>query len=40
MKKVTVIGDIMVEPPFMEQVAKDGEYDFTPSFMPLKRILE
>ena len=40
MKKVTVIGDIMVEPPFMEQVGKSSGYDFTPSLMPLKSILE
>lgn len=39
MKKVTVIGDIMVEPPFMEQVGKNGSYDFTPSLMPLKSVL-
>ena len=24
MNKVTIIGDIMVEPPFMQQVEKDG----------------
>lgn len=40
MKKITVIGDIMVEPPFMEQVAKEGGYDFYPSFAPLKAIFE
>jgi len=40
MKKVTVIGDIMVEPPFMQQVQKDGNWDFTPSFLPLKAILK
>ena len=28
MKKVTIIGDIMVEPPFMQQVEKNDEYDF------------
>ena len=28
MKKVTVIGDIMVEPPFMRQVERGGVYDF------------
>lgn len=39
MKKVTVIGDIMVEPPFMQQVERDGQYDFKPSFAPLKTIL-
>ena len=36
MKKVTIIGDIMVEPPFMQQVEKGGNYDFGPSFAPLK----
>ena len=40
MQKITVIGDIMVEPPFMEQVSKDGKYDFIPSLMPLKALLE
>ena len=39
MKKVTIIGDIMVEPPFMQQVEKDGAYDFKPSFAPLKSVL-
>ena len=38
MKKVTVIGDIMVEPPFMRQVERGGVYDFTPSFLPLKSL--
>ncbi len=38
MKKVTIIGDIMVEPPFMKQVEKNGEYDFKPSFAPLKTL--
>ena len=40
MKKLTVIGDIMVEPPFMQQVQGQGEYDFVPSFAPLKHLLE
>lgn len=40
MKKISLIGDIMVEPPFMEQVARDDEYDFRPSFRPLKALLE
>ena len=39
MKKVTIIGDIMVEPPFMQQVEKDGCHDFGPSFAPLKTLL-
>lgn len=39
MKKVTIIGDVMVEPPFMQQVGKNGEYDFKPSFAALKTIL-
>lgn len=40
MKKITILGDIMVEPPFMQQVEKDGAYNFKPSFAPLKTILE
>jgi len=40
MKKITVIGDIMVEPPFMEQAMRDGNCDFKPSFAPLKAILK
>lgn len=36
MEKVTIIGDIMVEPPFMQQVEKETGYDFRPSFLPLK----
>jgi len=38
MEKITVIGDIMVEPPFMQQVANNGTYDFKPSFAPLKSL--
>ena len=38
MEKITIIGDIMVEPPFMKQVKKNGEYDFKPSFAPLKSV--
>jgi len=40
MKKITVIGDIMVEPPFMQQVEKDGKCDFLPSLLPLKPLLD
>lgn len=40
MKKVSIIGDIMVEPPFMEQVEKNGSYDFTSSLLPLKSLLQ
>jgi len=40
MKKISVIGDIMVEPPFMEQVTKSEGYDFWPSFAPLKPLLD
>ena len=40
MDKITIIGDIMVEPPFMQQVENNGEYDFKPSFAPLKTLLE
>ena len=35
MKKITVIGDIMVEPQFLAQVKKDDEYDF---YTPLKAL--
>ena len=38
MEKITIIGDIMVEPPFMQQVENNGEYDFKPSFAPLKSL--
>ena len=38
MKKITIIGDIMVEPPFMQQVTKDGVCDFYPSLAPLKTL--
>ena len=40
MKKISIIGDIMVEPPFMEQVSRNGKCDFWPSLEPLKVILE
>jgi len=40
MKKITVIGDIMVEPPFMEQVSAQGTCDFKASFAPLKSLTE
>jgi len=40
MKKISVIGDIMVEPPFMEQIGRAGGYHFTPSFLPLKEVLK
>lgn len=39
MNKITVLGDIMVEPPFLAQVATENGYDFRPSFSPLKNIL-
>lgn len=38
MRRITIIGDIMVEPPFMKQVENDGKYNFAPSFAPLKTI--
>ena len=38
MEKITIIGDIMVEPPFMKQVENNGEYNFKPSFAPLKTL--
>lgn len=40
MNKVTIFGDIMVEPPFMQQVKKDGKYNFKPSFAPLSSLLK
>ncbi len=40
MEKITVFGDIMVEPPFLQQVKTSDGYDFVPSFAPLKGILE
>lgn len=40
MKKITILGDIMVEPPFLKQVSCNGTWDFKPSFSPLKKILE
>lgn len=39
MNKITILGDIMVEPPFMKQVENGGQYDFKPSFSPLKSLL-
>lgn len=38
MIKVSVIGDIMVEPNFLKQVENDGKYDFYPALEPLKHI--
>lgn len=35
MKKITVIGDIMVEPSFLAQIKKEDEYDF---YTPLKAL--
>lgn len=40
MKKITVIGDIMCEPPVFEQAKRaDGSYDFLPAFTHLKPLL-
>ncbi len=39
MKKITVIGDIMCEPPFFEQVKQQG-MDFHFAFDPLKKLLD
>ena len=39
MEKITIIGDIMVEPPFLNQVSGPDGYDFKPSFAPLKGLL-
>lgn len=38
MEKITIIGDIMVEPPFMQQVKQGENCDFLPSMLPLKHI--
>ena len=41
MKKITILGDIMNEPGFMnEAVTKDGGYDYYPAFAPLKGLLD
>ena len=40
MKKITVIGDIMVEPPFLKQANKDGGYDFYTPMKALTHILD
>lgn len=40
MKKLTIIGDIMCEPPVFRQAAKeDGTYNFLPAFTHLKPLL-
>ncbi len=35
MKKITILGDVMVEPPFLQQAKKGDEYDF---YTPLKSL--
>lgn len=40
MKKISIIGDIMVEPPFLEQVTTQQSGDFYPSFAPMKVLFE
>ena len=40
MKKITVIGDIMVEPPFMQQVKKGDTYDFYTPMQAIKSLFE
>jgi len=41
MKKLTIIGDIMCEPPVFKQSEKaDGSYDFMPAFRHLKPMLD
>lgn len=39
MIKLTVIGDIMVEPDFLKQVENDGKYDFYTPLAPLESVL-
>ena len=40
MKKLTIIGDIMCEPPVLKQAEReDGSYDFMPAFCHLKALL-
>ena len=39
-KKITILGDVMCEPPLFAQVsAGGGKYDFLPVFAPLKKLL-
>ena len=40
MKKITILGDIMVEPPFLEQAKKGDSYDFYTPMSALRSILE
>ncbi len=35
MKKITIIGDVMVEPPFLQQAKKEDGYDF---YTPIKAL--
>ena len=40
LKKITVIGDVMCEPPLLAQAKQpNGSYDFLPVFAPLKGLL-
>ena len=39
MIKLTVLGDIMVEPPFLKQAEKDGKYDFYTPMKALESVL-
>lgn len=40
MKKITVIGDIMVEPPFLAQAKKGDEYDFYTPLRALEHVFD
>ena len=41
MKKITVLGDVMSEPLFLEEARReDGGYDYYPAFAPLKALLD
>ncbi len=41
MKKITVLGDVMSEPLFLEEARReDGGYDYYPAFAPLKDLLD
>ncbi len=41
MKKITVLGDVMNEPLFLnEALREDGTYDYCPAFAPLKSLMD
>ena len=39
MKKITILGDIMVEPPFLKQAQNGDKYDFYPAMKALHSVL-